>query len=101
MSQHIGRLEDDARDATAGIASYKARAIWEYINALKTTIARQERELSDLGDQIVALSPKPIARYGCDQCGCKQYDGTQTVTHQWTRCSCGHIAQDHNQEIAQ
>lgn len=53
----LGRLEDDAREAIGSIsATYKRSAIWEYINALKTTIARQEREISDLGDQIVKLS---------------------------------------------
>lgn len=32
---------------------------------------------------------------GCDRCPCEKYDG-QRLTHNWSHCSCGHYAQDHN-----
>lgn len=29
-------------------------------------------------------------------CGCKGYDGYEFKPQCWTVCSCGHIAQEHN-----
>lgn len=31
----------------------------------------------------------------CGHCPCVDYDGSKIDTY-WTKCSCGHIAQDHN-----
>ena len=34
--------------------------------------------------------------HNCNLCSCKDYDGLKTDQGNWTRCNCGHIAQDHS-----